>query len=172
VQTYSTRRVESVMNIPYFIIAVIFFFIGFFGLIIPVIPDLVVIWLGVLIYAIGTKFSEISISTVILLGLLSLTTYLIDYLAAVLGAKRYGASKKGIVAGIIGGMIGIVIFPLLGFVIGAVAGIIIAEIYLVKRSPKDAIRASKGAFLGFFLGVLTKIVITGVIIGIFLSAIL
>ena len=160
------------MNIPLLLIAVIFFLIGFFGLIIPIIPDLVVIWLGVLIYAIGTIFSEISISTVVLLGLLSLTTYLIDYFAAVLGAKRYGASKKGIVAGIIGGMIGIVIFPLFGFVIGAVAGIIIAEIYLVKRTPKDAIRASKGAFLGFFLGVLTKIVITGVIIGIFLSAIL
>ena len=155
------------MSIIYLIIAIIFFLIGFSGLIIPVVPDLVVIWLGVLIYAIGTRFSGISISSVILLGLLSGTTYLIDYLATALGAKRYGASKKGIVGGIIGGIIGIVVLPPFGFAIGAVAGIIIAEIYLVGRPSADAIRASKGAFLGFALGVLAKVVIAGVIISIF-----
>ena len=155
------------MSIPYLIIAIIFFLIGFFGLIIPVIPDLVIIWLGVLIYAIGTRFSEISPTTVIFLALLSTTTYLIDYLATALGAKRYGASKKGIVGGIIGGIIGIVVLPPFGFVIGAVAGIILAEIYLVGRTQAEAIRASKGAFLGFTLGVLVKVVIAGVIISIF-----
>ncbi|OGM12208.1 hypothetical protein A2V80_02125 [Candidatus Woesebacteria bacterium RBG_16_39_8b] len=156
---------------PFLIIAVIFFFVGFFGLIIPIIPDLVVIWLGVLIYAIGTKFSEISISTVILLGLLSGTTYLIDYLGTYLGAKQYGASKKGLVSGIIGGIIGLILLPPLGFVFGMLIGVIIGEILLSKRGSASAVKVGKGILLGFFFGVLIKVIIAGIIIGFFLSSI-
>lgn len=155
------------MSIPYLIIAVIFFLVGFFGLIIPMVPDLVVIWLGVFIYAIGTGFSEISLTKVILLGILSGTTYLIDYLATVLGAKRYGASRQGIITGLIGGIIGLIMVPPIGFVAGALAGIIFAEIVLAKRTTLSAIRASKGVLIGFIFGILAKIVIAGVIIGIF-----
>jgi len=160
------------MNVPYLIIAIIFFFIGFFGLIIPIIPDLIVIWLGVLIYAIGTKFSEISISTVIILGLLSGTTYLIDYLGTYLGAKHYGASKKGLVSGIIGGVIGLILLPPLGFVFGMLIGVVIGEILVSKRGSASAVKIGKGVLLGFFFGVLIKIVIAAVIISIFLYYIL
>lgn len=160
------------MSVPYLIIATIFFLVGFLGLIIPVIPDLVVIWLGVLIYAIGTKFSEISATTVILLGILSATTYLIDYASTVLGAKKYGASRRGMIGAIVGGIVGFFSFPPFGFLIGAILGIIFAEVIISGRTTKEGIRASKGAFLGFTLGFLIKIVIASVIIAIFLSSIL
>ena len=159
------------MSIPYFIIAIIFFFIGFLGLIIPIVPDLIVIWLGVLIYALGTRFSQIPLTTVILLGVLSGSTFIIDYLATVLGAKRYGASKNGIVGGIIGGIMGLIVLPPLGFVIGMLAGISFVEVVLLRRGTASAIKVGKGALIGFTLGFLTKVIIAGVIIGVFLYSI-
>jgi len=160
------------MSVPWLIAATIFFLAGFWGLIIPVIPDLPLIWGGVLLYALGTGFGEISLTTVLLLGLLSASTFLIDYLSTVLGAKRYGASKKGIAGAIVGGIVGLVLFPPFGFLIGAVVGTVFAEIYLAGRTSKEAIRASKGAVVGLLVGLLAKVIIAGVIIGVFLSAIL
>lgn len=160
------------MEILWLIIASLFFLAGFWGLIIPIIPDLPIIWLGVLIYAVGTKFADISLTTVLWLGVLSASTYIIDYLGTAIGAKRYGASRLGMAGGLIGGILGLVVFPPFGLLIGAVVGTVFAELYLAGRTMDAAIRASKGAVLGLVLGILVKVAIAGAIIGIFLRAIL
>jgi uncharacterized protein YqgC (DUF456 family) len=160
------------MNLPLLIVASIFFLIGFWGLIIPVIPDLPIIWLGVLIYAAATRFAEIPLETVLWLGLLSATTYVIDYLGTAIGAKRYGASRQGMIGGLVGGIIGLFVLPPFGFIIGAIIGTLFSEMYLGGRSSGAAIKASKGVLLGLVFGLLIKVAIAGVIIGVFLSAVL
>jgi uncharacterized protein YqgC (DUF456 family) len=160
------------MSIPWLIVSSLFFLAGFWGIIIPIIPDLPIIWLGVLVYAVATRFAEISLSTVLWLGALSATTYIIDYLGTALGAKRYGASRQGMAVGLIGGILGLIVFPPFGLVVGAVAGTIFAEMYLAGRSSDAAIRASKGALLGLVFGLLAKVAIAGIIIGVFLGSIL
>ena len=160
------------MEILWLIIASLFFLAGFWGLIIPIIPDLPIIWLGVFIYGLGTRFTDITLEMVLWLGALSATTYLIDYVATAVGAKRYGASRQGMAGGLIGGILGLIVFPPFGLVVGAVAGTMFAELYLAGRTTDAAIRASKGAVLGLVFGLLAKVAIAGVIIGIFLRAIL
>jgi len=160
------------MNIPLLIVASILFLVGFWGLIIPVIPDLPIMWFGILIYALGTRFVEISLTTTLLLGLLSASTYLVDYLATAIGAKRYGATRQGVVGGIVGGIVGLLIFPPFGFIVGAIIGTLFAELYLSGRSREAAARASQGVLIGLLLGIVTKFIIGGVMVGIFLQAIL
>ena len=160
------------MDILLFVVSVVFFFIGFWGLFVPVLPDLPLIWVGVLIYALGTRFADLSPTTVALLGLLSALTYAVDYLATTLGAKRYGASRAGMVGALLGGVVGMVTLPPLGFVLGAVVGALLGELAVAGRSGREALRASKGALAGLLLGLLVKLVLAGMIVGVFLVAVL
>lgn len=160
------------MNVPLLIIASIFALVGFWGIFIPFIPDLPLIWFGILIYGLGTRFTEIALPTVLLLGIFSATTYLVDYAAITFGAKRFGASRQGMLGAIIGSLVGFPFVPPFGFMIGAATGTLLAEIYLSGRTGAAAWRASKGALLGLLISLLAKIIIAGIIIGVFLRAIL
>ena len=160
------------MNIPLLVVASLFFLVGFWGLLIPVIPDLTLMWLGVLIYALGTRFSDISPITVILLGVLSASSYVIDYLATAIGVKRYGASRQGILGAFVGGAFGLILFPPFGFFFGAILGTVAAEIFLSGRTTPEAWLAGKGALLGLLFGLVAKVAIAGLIIAVFLRSIL
>jgi hypothetical protein len=89
-----------------------------------------------------------------------------EYAAGLMGAKRYGASTKGIFGAILGGLVGAVIvtpiIPGLGTVIGMFAGTFLGAFGGEYISGKDLIssgRAGWGAFLGRVFAVGLKVII-------------
>lgn len=156
------------METIFLIIAIILFLVGFAGLIVPFVPDLPLIWFGVLVYALVTRFAEVPLIAVIALGILSLSTFVVDYLTTTLGAKRYGASRWGILGGVIGGTLGLFMLPPFGFLFGFIAGAIGAEMFFARRSFDSSVKTAKGVVLGFVLGFVIKAILAGVIIGTFL----
>jgi len=160
------------MNIIALIIAFIFMLLGLLGIIIPGLPDTILIFAGALIYAIWTRFSEVNLNLILILGGLALVTYLFDYLGAVLGAKKFGASKLGIIGAILGGILGLSLFSFLGLILGAILGTAFFEIIFAQKDLKTALKAGLGTFLGLIFGIFLKIIVAVLMIGLFIKAVL
>ncbi|MFO1497805.1 MAG: DUF456 domain-containing protein, partial [Verrucomicrobiota bacterium] len=85
--------------------------VGLVGCVMPGLPGAPL----VLIAAIGHRFwfGSASVSTLVLALLVGLTllSLLVDYLASVLGARKMGATWRGILGAIIGAMVGLFFGP-------------------------------------------------------------
>ena len=99
-------------------IAVVFILIGVIGIIVPILPGMLLVWLTLLAYAWVTDFNIITPWIFVILTLFALITGLANIWLPYLGAKKSGASKRAIFLGFIGGIIGTFIMPLIGTVIG------------------------------------------------------
>ena len=84
-----------------------------------------------------------------------------DYLIPVMGTKKYGASKWGIIGSFLGILAGFFIFPPFGIIIGPFIGAVAGELIAGKTSIA-AIRAGAGSFFGFVLGTLLKLIVSGI----------
>jgi len=127
------------------------------GVVLPVLPGVPVAALGALLAAWMTGFETLTWTVVLTVAGLAVLAQLLDYLAAALGAQRYGASRAGLWGSVIGALVGIFIPPF-GFIVGALVGAVLAEL-LIGRPPREALRAGVGAFVGTLGGILAKLVI-------------
>ena len=75
------------------ILAVLFILIGVAGTLIPALPGVPLILIGVLIGAWIDDFQRISAATVVVMVILTVLGVVIDYVAAALSAGRAGASR-------------------------------------------------------------------------------
>jgi uncharacterized protein len=105
-------------------------------------------------------------SALIAMLVLTLVTYAIDAAAGYMGAKRFGATKWGLIGGAAGALIGL-FFGLLGLFVGPVIGAIAGELIGGKEIMKAG-RAGWGTFLGGLAGVIAKLFIGLIMIVIFL----
>ena len=123
----------------------------------------------VLIAAIGHRlwFGQHGASGVILicLALLALASFVLDHFAGVYGAKRFGATWRGLLGAFVGGVVGI-FFSLPGIILGPFVGAMLFELLGGHKLDK-ASRAGLGATLGMFAGVIAKCVVCAVMIGLF-----
>ena len=139
---------------------------GLAGTIIPALPGVPMVFAGLLLAAWAGDFSQVGWTTVAVLGVLTALAWLIDFLAAALGAKRLGASKRafwGAAFGAIAGMF----FGLPGIVLGPFVGAVVAELS-AGRDMQQAGRAGYGAWLGVVLGTAAKLAIAFLMVGIFI----
>ncbi len=133
----------------------------------PVIPGTLIAYAGVLIFGIYDGFARISITTLVILGIIALAGTLIDNVLNFIGAKAFGASWAGLIGVLIGGILGgLLLFPV-GLLIGPFVGALLAEL-IGGRTKREALKAGLGAFLGYLGGVFAKLAIWAVIAGWFL----
>jgi uncharacterized protein len=144
------------------ILAIVIFTLSFLvalaGIVLPVLPGVPIVALGALVAAWMTGFQQLSLTPLIIVGLLTVLSIVIDYFAGIVGAQKYGASRSGIWGSIIGSLIGLFFFPPLGFLIGALAGAVIAEM-LIGRKLEEAVKSGFGVLVGTFGGMLAKVFI-------------
>jgi len=128
--------------------------IGFIGCVLPGLPGSPL----VLIAAIGHRLyfgqQSIDISVLIVLVLLTVFTLVLDYVASVYGAKRFGATWRGALGAVIGGIVGL-FFNLPGIILGPFVGAVLFEM-MGGYEFKKASRAGLGAMLGLLAGVVGK----------------
>ena len=143
-------------DIILFAASLIIMFAGLIGVLIPVLPDVPLIFAGTFLYAIFTHFVTISWNIIIIFILLTGFTFLLDWLATLYGIKKMGASRFGMIGAILGMIVGLFSGGLIGLIIGAFFGAFILEL-LVGRTGKQAFRAGTGVFLGILLGGFGKV---------------
>ena len=150
------------------IIALILIVIGIAGLVLPAVPGAPVLFVGLLLAAWADNFAYVGWPTLIILGILALLTYVVDFAATAFGAKRFGASKRAIIGSMIGALVGL-FFGFIGVLIGPFVGAVIGELSW-RRDLQAAARAGIGATIGLAIGAAAKLALAFTMVGIFVVA--
>ena len=148
------------------VILLIALVIGFFGTIVPMVPGLGLMFGAILIYGFYDGWSMYSPLMAVLAAVFTAIGTGMDYAGSAIGAKRFGASKHGVIASVIGGLIGLVCFSFVGMLIGSVVGLLGVEYY----EKRDVIQSGKAA-LGVLIGNLAAMLIQAVLAVILLVSI-
>lgn len=154
------------IQILLWLLAALLIAIGFAGLILPALPGIPLVYAGLVLLAWADDFAYVGWITLTLLGVLALLSYGIDFLTAVLGAKRFGASPRAMVGAALGAVIGL-FFGLPGLLLGPFVGAVIAE-FSLRGSARAATRAGVGATIGLLFGALLKVALAFTMIGMFI----
>lgn len=102
-----------------------------------------------------------------LVTVLGLFGFLVDNVTTAMGAKRFGSSKSAIVCSILGLLIGgIFLFPM-GLFVGPFIGAFAAELFLARKTAKQATRSGLGAALGVMAGFVGKLLFAGAMLAVF-----
>ena len=154
--------VEQIIGL---VIAGLVMFIGFAGTFLPGIPGAPLI----LIAGVGHRlyFGETSASVLVLviMGVLTLLSIAIDFLASMFGAKKLGATWKGVTGAVVGAIVGL-FFSLPGIILGPFIGAFLFEL-AGGRKWEDSAKAGAGALLGIVLGGIGRIGCCVVMIALF-----
>jgi uncharacterized protein YqgC (DUF456 family) len=141
---------------------------GFAGLLLPALPGVLLIFAGLVCAAWAEGFAYVGGGTIAILGVLTAAAYLIDVLAGLFGAKRFGAGKYGVIGAAIGTVIGL-IFGLPGIIIGPFIGAVLGELY-AQKNLQSASTAGLGVWIGMAIGIAARITVAFVMVGVFLLA--
>ena len=137
------------------IFAIIILLLGVLGTIIPGLPGLPLMWGVYAVYGSLTGWEKVSFTVTIIFLLITIAAYIFDYTAGIMGAKKYGASKAGMIGAVIGLILGIILFNIPGLIIGPIIGAIVGE--LIKGKETDqAIMAGWGTFIGFLASTVVR----------------
>lgn len=130
-------------------VALIIMSVGLLGSILPGIPSTPLVVLAALGHRLyfGAESANNTVF-VILLALMALSLVM-DYLASMVGAKKLGATWRGVLGAVVGGLIGI-FFALPGIILGPFLGATLFEM-IGGREFQDAARAGVGAMLGLLV---------------------
>lgn len=120
----------------------------------PFVPATLVVLLAALLHELLVGFRELSLG--LWLGLLALGLFAmaLDNLAALLGARRYGAGRAGLWGAFLGGLLGL-FFGVLGVLL---LPFLLAWLFewLSGRRPEEALRAAWGTLVGLMGGMVGK----------------
>lgn len=155
------------MDIFYWVIIAAMFIISFLGLVYPVIPSVLFIMAGFILYGLLYSFAPLNWLFWVAQSLFVLLLFIADYMANIIGVKKYGGSKAGIWGSTIGLLIGPFVIPVFGIIIGPFIGAIIAELIVHKKDLVTAVKIGFGSVIGFISSVLTKSIIQIIMIGYF-----
>lgn len=130
--------------------------LGIIGCILPVLPGPLLSWLSLLLFYLlpdhGVGTWTLVITFVLMLGV---TT--IDYVVPLLGAKRFGASREGIIGGMVGIVVGLFFFPPIGIILGPLLGTIAGDL-ISGGTFAAALNSGMGSLIGFLVGTSIKLV--------------
>lgn len=143
--------------------------VGLAGIIFPALPGTVLIFVGLLIAASADGFERVGTFSLIVIGALGVLSYAVDFVAAALGARGVGASRRAVVGAALGTLLGLP-FGLPGVIFGPLAGALIGELS-AHGDFRRAGKAGMAAWIGFLIGTAVKIALAFSMIAIFLLAV-
>jgi len=142
------------------------FLVGLAGSVIPWLPGPLFIVAGAVLWAFATDFAQIGIGRLAILTALALLSFLLNFVAGAVGARRYGGSRWGVVGAVVGALIGLFFGPL-GLLFGPVVGAIAGEL-LRGADFEGSVRSGLGALVGLLVGIVADFVIALTMVGLFL----
>ncbi|MBD8522014.1 DUF456 domain-containing protein [Lysinibacillus sp. FSL R7-0073] len=159
------------MEVVGWILVVACFIISFVGLVYPIIPGVLFLVGGFLLYGLFFSFSELSWWFWIIEILFVVLLFGADTLANAFGIKKFGGSNAGMWGSTIGLLFGPFVIPVAGILIGPFLGAVIAELIVEKRTFSEAVKSGIGSLVGFLTSTIVKAVIQIVMIIVFFIAI-
>lgn len=157
----------------YYVIAAVVVLVGLIGTVLPALPGLPLVFVGMLIAAWAGGFEQVGIPMLVVLGILTIVSLVVDFWATALGAKRVGASRKAIVGAMLGTFAGLFFGPfglLLGPFVGALVGELLHRRRLGSSDLGNAAKIGFGTWLGILFGIVLKLGLAFAMLGLFALA--
>ena len=161
------------VSILLWVLAIVLVLAGLAGTVLPALPGVPLMLLGMFIAAWIGDFTRIGPLALSLLAVLTVLAVVVDLVAALLGARRVGASRLAILGAALGTVVGIFLgLPglILGPFIGAVAGELLARKRWTRNEAQAAVNIGIGAWFGFVVGSVAKLAIAFAMLGVFAAA--
>ena len=144
------------MDIIAWILIFTCFVIAFIGLIYPIIPSVLFIIGGFIVYGLFYSFSELPWWFWVIEILLVVLLFGADTVSNLVGVKKFGGSKAGMWGSTIGLLIGPFVIPFAGILIGPFLGAVLAELFVTKSSWEQSLKTGVGSLVGFLTSIVTK----------------
>nr|WP_255703287.1 DUF456 domain-containing protein [Lysobacter sp. GX 14042] len=152
----------------YYTLALLLVLVGIAGVVLPALPGLPLVFGGMLLAAWAGGFERIGVATLVLLGLLTLLSIAVDFLASAVGARRAGASRLAVLGAVAGSIVGL-FFGLPGLLAGPFVGALAGEWLQVRRLGQAA-RVGVATWIGLLLGSALKLGLAFAMLGLFAFA--
>ena len=156
------------MGVLLWVLAVILVLVGIAGTILPALPGAPLVGIGLLLAAWADRFEKVGWFPLVIIGVLTVLTLVVDFLATMLGAKRVGASGLALFGAAVGTVAGL-FFGLPGVILGPFVGAVLGE-YLARRNHEQAVKVGVGTWIGLLLGTAGKLALIFMMIGVFAFA--
>lgn len=155
------------MEILYWTIIIALFVIAFVGLVYPIIPSVLFLVGGFILYGVFFSFEELTFLFWTITVLFVILLFVADYFANLLGVKKFGGSNASIWGSTIGLLIGPFVIPIAGIILGPFLGAVIGELLFNRNGLKASMKAGFGSVVGLFSSALVKGIIQGIMIIVF-----
>jgi uncharacterized protein YqgC (DUF456 family) len=129
--------------------------LGILGCVVPGLPGPILSWASLLVFLL-IPGADIGWLTLTFTGVIIAIITLLDYYIPILGAKKFGSTRQGMIGGTIGIVVGLFVLPPIGIIIGPLAGTIIGDL-MAGKDLDAAFKSGMGALLGFVAGTLIKL---------------
>lgn len=144
--------------------------LGLAGTVLPLLPGTLLVWGGIVLGAWIDDFARVGATSVVVVSVLALLAWALDYVAGLMGAQKVGASKQALLGAAVGtlvglfmGLVGVLFMPLVGAAIGE---------YLARKDQNLAVKVGVATWVGIMVGLIAKVVLGFVMVGIFVAALL
>jgi uncharacterized protein len=144
--------------------------VGLLGSVLPVLPGVPVVLGAAIAHKLYFGADGASGWLLVVLAFLTILALGLDYLATSVGARRLGASWRGMLGAVLGGLVGL-FFSIPGILLGPFIGAFLLEL-AGGYEYRQAMRAGAGATLGLLAGALGKFAVCVVMITLFTANVL
>ena len=118
------------------------------GLIVPIFPGLIVIWLLALLYGIISGFGTLGAVLFVIITVLTILGEVSDNLLMSKKARQEGARWLSIAIAFVAGIVGSIVFSPLGGIAAALGALFLAE-FISSRDHRKALAVTKGMAIGW-----------------------
>lgn len=137
------------------VVALLIMIGGTIGTLLPVIPGTPIIFIAAVAHRLYFGPHGADIWVLVLIGILAALAFVLDYIAGMVGARKMGATWRGVLGAVLGGLVGL-LFSIPGILFGPFVGAVACEM-LGGREFKPAAKAGFGATLGLVIGAVGKL---------------
>ena len=151
------------IEVLWLVLAVVLVCVGVAGSVLPALPGVPLVFAGLLLAAWAGDFQQVTWVPLVVLGLLTVMSFVIDLAATALGAKRVGATKLAVLGAALGTLGGLFL-GLPGLVLGPFVGAVAGEL-LSHGQVQQATRAGLATWMGLIFGTLAKLALVFTMLG-------
>ena len=150
------------------VLAVVLVCVGIAGSVLPALPGVPLVFAGLLLAAWAGDFQQVTWITLVVLGLLTAFSFVIDLAATAAGARRVGATRLAVLGAALGTLVGLFL-GLPGLILGPFAGAVVGEL-ISHGKVQQATRAGLATWMGLIFGTLAKLALIFTMLGVFAFA--
>ena len=152
------------------IASVLLIVVGVAGTVLPALPGTALVLAGIVLAAWIDDFARVGATTIAIVSVLAVLSWVLDYVAGLLGARKVGASPMaiagaaiGTVVGLFMGLVGVLFMPLVGAALGE---------FLEMRVHRRAVSVGVATWIGILVGLVAKVVLAFMMVGVFVWALI